>query len=183
VDEMQEEPWCVLHVLANHEKQVARRLAVYSLEHYLPQYIERSKWSDRTVTLERPLFNGYLFARFVPEAKRLVMSTPGVMKVLGKDRAHMVDNTEIDRIRRALAAGHVLRAHPRVSAGTRVRVCRGIFEGVEGVVTELRRQCDVVMRLTGVDEYFSLEARLEDIEVLSNPSAPSGKLPTKNRTM
>ena len=190
MDEIHEEPWSVLHVVANHEKQVARHLASHSLEHYLPQYTERSKWSDRTVTLERPLFNGYVFARFVPEAKRVVISTPGVMKVLGKDRAHMVDNSEIDRIRRALSAGHVLRSHPQVSAGTRVRVCRGIFEGTEGVVTELRRNCNVIMRLSGADQYFSLESSLDDIEVLaattgeqSTEDARQVKHPRKNRTM
>jgi transcription antitermination factor NusG len=168
VDGIQEEPWCVLHVLANHEKKVARHLAVYSLEHYLPQYTERSKWSDRTVTLERPLFLGYVFARFMPEAKRIVISTPGVMKVLGKNHADMVDNIEIDRIRRALSAGHVLRSHPPVSVGMQVRVHRGIFDGVEGLVTELRRNCKVIIRLQGTDECFSLEASIEDIEVLGN---------------
>jgi transcription antitermination factor NusG len=177
VDERHEDPWCVLHVLANHEKQVARHLTLHSLEHYLPQYTERSKWSDRTVTLERPLFVGYVFARFEAEAKRVVITTPGVMRVLGKERADMVDNSEIDRIRRALSVGNVLRSHPQVSAGTRVRVCRGVFEGAEGVVTELRRNCNVVMRLSGAGPYFSLEASLDDIEVLGKtPTAATSQL-------
>jgi hypothetical protein len=49
-----------------------------------------------------------------------------------------------------------------------VRVHRGIFDGVEGLVTELRRNCKVIMRLQGTDECFSLEASIDDIEVLGS---------------
>jgi transcription antitermination factor NusG len=177
VQELHEGPWFVLHVLANHEKRVARHFALYPVEHYVPLYTERSRWSDRTVTLERPLFVGYVFARFESESRRLVQSTPGVLKILGKDEQDMVSNSEIERIRRALTSGHALRPHGQVSAGTPVRVCRGIFEGAEGVVTELRRSCSVILRLSGVDQYFSLEISIDDIEALSNVKESQGAQP------
>ena len=161
-----EEPWCVLHVLANHEKQVSRHLTTRAVEHYSPQYTERSKWSDRIVKVEKPLFKGYIFARFLDSAKRLVVSTPGVMRVLGRDRAETIDHLEIERIRCALAAGNVLRAHAQVAEGTRVQVVRGVFEGRQGIVTQLSRSCSVVLRLTGVNEYFSLEVSIDDIKSL-----------------
>jgi len=62
-------PWHVLHVISNHEKLVAQHLAVRFVEHYLPVYTERVKWTDRTVVAERPLFTGYVFVRFQPEAE------------------------------------------------------------------------------------------------------------------
>lgn len=73
---MKNEPWRVLQVIANHEKKVARQLDVRSLEHYLPLYTDRSRWTDRTVTLQRPLFPGYVFVRFPLEARLTVLSTP-----------------------------------------------------------------------------------------------------------
>jgi hypothetical protein len=42
---MESRPWQVLHVLANHEKRVAQHLVVRSVEHYLPFYTERVKWT------------------------------------------------------------------------------------------------------------------------------------------
>ena len=80
---MFDSPWRVLHVVANHEKRVAQHLMARSLEHYLPLYSVRSKWTDRVVDLERPLFTGYIFVRFASEARISVVSAPGVLRLLG----------------------------------------------------------------------------------------------------
>jgi len=169
--------WHVLHVIANHEKRVALQLSLRSIEHYLPLYAERSRWSDRTVTLERPLFPGYVFVRFSRETRLPVISTPGVLKVLGNRGAAIVDRSEVDRIRNGLANGYMLRPHTGISTGTRVRVCRGMFEGMEGIVSELRRNCNVIIRLSAVEQYFSLEAALSDLEVLGKPVTGAAKQP------
>lgn len=166
---MQQRPWHVLHVRSNHEKQVARHLTVRAVEHYLPLYRERVKWSDRTVVTERPLFSGYVFARFLPESRIKVITTPGVVRSLGDDDGSLVSCAELDRIREGLASGLLLRPHSNVSVGQWVRVLSGIFEGVEGVVTELRQQCKVVIALAVVRQCFSLELEFGDVEVLKNP--------------
>lgn len=159
-------PWGVVHVLANHEKRVAQHLSVRSLEHYLPLYTERSRWTDRSVVLERPLFTGYVFVRYSPSTRRAVITVPGVLRVLGDDERDTVSTDEIARIREGLAAGYLLRPHPNVFVGTQVRVRHGVFEGVEGVVTEFRHRCKVVIALAAVQQCFSLEADLGDIDVL-----------------
>jgi transcription antitermination factor NusG len=168
---MQENPWRVLHVFANHERRVAQHLSVRSLEHYLPLYTERSKWTDRSVVLERPLFTGYVFVRFSPHTRVSVVSTPGAIRLLGEDESDAVSVDEIDRIRDGLASGCLLRPHPHVSVGTPVRVCNGVFEGVEGIVTEFRHQCRVIIALSAVRQCFSLELDLGDVQVFSKPPA------------
>jgi transcription antitermination factor NusG len=141
-------------------------LEVRSLEHYLPLYTERSRWTDRTVTLERPLFPGYVFTRFSTATRISVISTPGVLRLLGTDGNCTVDGTEIDRIQKALASGQILRPQRCVPVGTRVRIRGGLFECVEGIVTELRRNCSVIIALSAVEQCFSLETDLSEIEVL-----------------
>jgi transcription antitermination factor NusG len=163
---MYESPWQVLHVTSNHEKKVAQHLAAHSLEHYLPLYSERSKWTDRSVILERPLFAGYVFVRFSPQARLSVVSTPGVIRLLGNHGRDTVSAEEIGRIRNGLVSGCLLRPHPHVSVGTSVRVRRGVFEGVVGIVTDFRHQCRVIVALSAVRQCFSLEVELGDIEVL-----------------
>jgi len=167
---MRNEPWSVLHVVANHEKQVARQLTVRSLENYLPLYAERSRWSDRLVTLQRPLFPGYVFVRLDTQDRLSAITTPGVLKVLGATRNDKVDQVEIERIRQGLANGYVLRPHPEIRTGTVVRICRGIFEGAQGVVLQLRRRCTVVIALSGAGQCFSVETDLNDVEVLKAAS-------------
>lgn len=165
---MSEAPWHVLFVLANHEKNVAKHLSVRSVEHYLPLYTERSRWSDRWVMVDRPLFVGYVFVRFSPQIRTSVLSTPGVVRLLGDSCNDTVSADEIEKIRDGLASGCLLRPHFDVPIGTPVRVRRGAFEGTEGTVAELRQRCKVVMTLSGVRQCFSLELDREDIEIIRN---------------
>ncbi len=178
---MLDSPWRVLHVAANHEKRVARHLTARSLEHYLPLYAVRSKWTDRIVDLERPLFAGYVFVRFQRESRLSVVSTPGVLHLLGSGAGEMVSATEIERIREGLANGCILRPHPAVAIGELVHVHRGVFAGVEGVVTELRQQCKVIITLAATKQCFSLEVDLDDIEVMRKPVARD-VLPEKKKS-
>jgi transcriptional antiterminator NusG len=164
---MHEGPWQVLHVIANHEKKVSRHLAVRSLEHYLPLYTDHSRWSDRSVTLERPLFMGYVFVRSSPQSRLSIISTPGVIRLLGDSAGATVSSEEIYRIREGLASGCLLRPHFDLPVGTPVRVRRGIFEGAEGTVSEIRQHCKVVLTLSAVRQCFSLAVNREDIDVLS----------------
>jgi transcription antitermination factor NusG len=167
-------PWHVLHVISNHEKRVVQHLAVRSVEHYLPLYSERVKWTDRIAVVERPLFSGYVFARISQQNRRSVISIPGVLHLLGQEERDMVSCAELDRIRSGLASGLLLRPHGLVAVGTQVRVRDGVFAGVEGVVREMRRQCRVIISLAAVHLSFSLEVELGNLEVLKTPVAKTG---------
>lgn len=167
--------WRVLHVISNHEKRVAQHLYARALECYLPLYHQRSRWTDRVVSLERPLFAGYVFVRrFAPEATLSVISIPGVLRLLGESERDTLSEAEIARIREGLASGCILRPHPGLALGSVVRVLRGVFEGAEGVVTDFRRQCKVVMALSATGQLFSLEVEVQDLEVLRRPAQLSG---------
>jgi transcription antitermination factor NusG len=167
----QEMPWHVLHVRSNFEKRVARHLAVRAVEHYLPLYRERVKWTDRAVITERPLFSGYVFARFSPESRIAAISIPGVVRSLGDNDGTLVESAELEKIRQGLAGGLLLRPHSTLSVGARVRIRAGIFEGMEGLVTEFRQQCKVIIALAAVQQCFSLEVGLGDIEVMKKDVA------------
>jgi len=167
-------PWHVLHVLSNHEKKVAQHLEIRTVEHYLPVYREKVKWTDRTVVSERPLFSGYVFARFDHKYRIPVISTPGVLRLLSGQSWDLVADEELEKIRTALAKGIPLRPHPNVTVGTKVRIRKGVFEGVEGSVSELRQQCKVVITLAAVRQCFSLEVDLDQLEVLKKPHIKPG---------
>jgi transcription antitermination factor NusG len=166
---MDSSSWHVLHVLSNHEKRVAQHLDVRSVEHYLPLYTERVKWTDRTVATERPLFSGYVFVRSVFRNRFTIISTPGVLRLLGDGEKDMVSCAELDKIRDGLSSGLLLRPHSEVLVGTRVRVRGGVFAGAAGVVTELRRQCKVIISLSAIRQSFSLEVELDDLELINMP--------------
>jgi transcription antitermination factor NusG len=168
---MPETSWWVLHVNSNHEKRVVQHLVARSIDCYLPLYSEHRRWTDRNVVVQRPLFAGYVFTRFTPQEHISVISTPGVFRVLGDAAHHRVSTDEMAKIQAGLAAGLSLRPHAGVPIGTRVRVCNGIFTGAYGVVKELRHPCRVVLSVVGVQQFFSLEVQMDDLEIVREPVA------------
>ena len=66
--------------------------------------------------------------------------------------------------------------------GKRVRICKGVFEGTEGVVTEMRHRCRVIILLSATQQNFSLEVDQAEIELLDEGdlslSLTQGYLPT-----
>src|ERR1035441_3489792 len=68
--------WFALVVKPQHEKAVAEQLQAKALEHYLPLYRARRRWSDRMKAVDLPLFPRYVFCRFGFEERLKVLSTP-----------------------------------------------------------------------------------------------------------
>lgn len=168
---MTDTSWWVLHVNSNHEKRVVQHLVARAVDCYLPLYTERKRWTDRPVIVQRPLFPGYVFTRFTPQERISVISTPGVFQVLGDSAHDRVSAEEMEKIRAGLAGGVRLLPHAGAVVGTRVLVCNGIFAGAQGVVKELRHQCRVVLSVGSVQQFFSLEVHMDDLELLRGPVA------------
>lgn len=172
---MNDPRWQVVHVVANHEKRVAQHFDTRHVEYYLPLYSEPSMRTDRAKLLERPLFRGYVFVRPTPADRLRIISTPGVLRLLGRSNMQTVSEQEISAIRQGLATGYVLRPYSSIAVGTTVRVCRGAFYGVTGIVTELRRKCNVVIRLSAIEQCFSLELPSEELELVKTSLYPAGQ--------
>ncbi len=62
---------------------MAASFAGKNLEHYLPSQKVVRRRSDRIVELERPLFPGYVFCRFPVQRRLPILTTPGVVSILG----------------------------------------------------------------------------------------------------
>lgn len=156
-----ENPWRVVRVLSNCENKVADHLTARCVENYLPQIVQKSEWTDRTVMASRPLFPGYVFARFDRMQKVLVQSAPGVIRNgVGEE----IPEAELERIRTAFDQGWKLAPHLGRTEGRRVRFRNGIFAGVEGTAIEVGTNLIVLLTLSGFQESFSIEARLDDVD-------------------
>src|SRR5581483_10060340 len=72
-----ERRWYAAYTCANHEKSVAKQLEARSVEPFLPVYEKLSRWKDRRVKVQLPLFSGYVFVRMRLEEKLRVLQVPG----------------------------------------------------------------------------------------------------------
>ena len=140
--------WYAFRVRSNRERTVQRDLRTAGVPEFLPLYSVVSRWSDRTVTTERPLFPGYIFARCAGDIER-VLRTRGVVGALGNNyNPTAIAADEITAIRRLVQLSKNIEPCA-FTPGQRVRVETGAFSGLTGVVTRTkgarRLVCNVEM--------------------------------------
>ncbi len=163
--------WFALYTTSRHEKRVAEYLNLRQIECYLPLYRSERKWSDGSrVTLELPLFPGYLFIHIGRNERGRVLAVPGAVAVVGGtggEPAPLPDLT-IEALRSGLQLRRA-QPHPLLTAGQRVRIRSGALAGFEGIVVRGKNRCRVVMTLEHLMQSYAVEVDSDDLEML-----PSG---------
>ncbi len=131
--------WFALAVMPRHEKTVARMLGNKGYETFLPLYAKEHKYAGRKRSFDLPLFPGYVFSRFDAGARLPILTTPGVLQVMGAGRVPVpIEESEIDSIRRALDAGVPVSPVAYWKTGQRGRITSGPLAGVEGIVVSIK---------------------------------------------
>ncbi|HEV2215391.1 MAG TPA: UpxY family transcription antiterminator [Terracidiphilus sp.] len=160
-----ESKWFALYTTSRHEKRVAQHLTQRAIEHFLPLYRTRRKWRDGSrVTLDLPLFPGYVFVRIARREKARVLSVPGALSVVGGTGGEpaAVSEAAIDSLRRGLSQ-NVVEPHPLLTAGQRVRIRAGAFAGMAGVV--MRRKADLRVILTFEEILQSVAVEVDEADL------------------
>src|SRR5258708_691118 len=75
--------WFALHVRSNFERTASTILRSKGYEEFLPTYRAKRRWSDRIKEEDFPLFPGYLFCRLDQHDRLPVLSTSGVVQIVG----------------------------------------------------------------------------------------------------
>jgi len=137
-----DERWYAVWTRSQCEPKVEEGLHRKQIETFLPRLRVVSRRRDRRVILERPLFPGYLFLRFVASRDAYIraMSTDGVVRILGDrwDALHPVPQEQVEAVRRIASAGQGVHPLPWMGIGDRVRIVAGPLVGLEGRVQECR---------------------------------------------
>jgi transcription antitermination factor NusG len=140
-------PWRAVYLRPRYEAVSARYLTEKGYEVFLPTCKSRRRRSDRYVTLEIPLFPGYLFCRCASPHISAVLNTSGVLSVLGtRERPAVVNEEEIQYLATMTRANVDLQPWGFLTSGQKVRIHRGPLCGVEGIITgfDSRKQKVVV---------------------------------------
>jgi len=168
------ECWFALSTKRNREKSVAEILRGKGYQDFLPTYVSRRKWSDRYKDLEFPLFPGYVFCRFDPRWRLPILTTPGVVMVVGNGRVPVpVEDSEIDALRAVVASRLRVEPWPYLSAGQRIRIEAGALTGLEGIFLEMRKSCRVVVSVELLQRSVAVEVDRSCIRPLDTASRRS----------
>jgi transcription antitermination factor NusG len=142
-------PWFAVQIRTRREALAAEHLGGKGYEWFLPLYKSRRPWSDRIKELEMPLFPGYLFCRFDPQHRLPILKTPGVIQIVGCNRAPVpVDDQEIAAIQKLVSSGLPNQPWPFLSAGDKVRIESGPLRGIEGILTNVKGNHRLVLSIS-----------------------------------
>lgn len=151
-------PWFALHVRACYEKTAAAFLGGKGYQWFLPLYKCRRRWSDRTKEIELPLFPGYLFCRFDIQNRFPILTTPGVLLVVGTGKTPIaIDQAEISAIQTLVESGLSTQPWPFLQIGERVRISYGALNGLEGILLDFKGRQRLVLSVTLLQRSVAVE--------------------------
>src|SRR6266702_6845712 len=130
-----EQHWYAAYTCAQHEKRVAAELGMREVERFLPLYSSVRRWKDRRVTLDLPLFPGYVFVRLALRDRLRVLQIPSVVRLVGfNGLPAALDDEEMEILRSGLTERLRIEPHPYLPAGRRVRIKSGPLAGLQGIL-------------------------------------------------
>lgn len=141
--------WYALCVRSRYEKLTATLLANKGYKSLLPLYKCRRRRPDRYKDVQLPLFPGYLFCQFNPAARLPILTTPGVIHIVGSGRTPIpIEESELDAVRRVAASR--LQAEPwrYLEVGQRVYIQDGPLEGVVGILLTIKNTHRIVLSVS-----------------------------------
>jgi transcription termination/antitermination protein NusG len=160
--------WYAVYACPQREKVVAAQFSSRGIEHFLPLFESVRKWSDRRVTLEQPLFPGYLFVYTSLRNRLPILTVPGVVNLVSVagQPVPLPSNfvpTLRDGLRRVSAE-----PYPYLTVGQRVSICSGPLKGLTGILLRRKSGSRVVVSIDAIECSFLADVAADDL-------APIGK--------
>ena len=141
--------WFAIRTDANCERRIATALEGKGFESYLPMMWTFRTWGKRTRKVQRPLFAGYVFARFDPLRRLPVLTTPGVAYIVGTGTGPSpVDPEELAGIRRIFESETAAEPYPYLVEGTWVALEDGPLRGLRGRLVSTGNELGLIVSVT-----------------------------------
>ncbi|MBV9442713.1 MAG: hypothetical protein JO217_08475 [Acidobacteriaceae bacterium] len=158
--------WFAVHVRRNAEVSVSAALASKGYEYFLPTRIGKPAGSDGGASAHEPLFPGYVFCRLDGERKPRVVTTPGVIRIVGYGRVPIaIDDQEIVSLQKIVRARVPVQAMAGLRAGDSLTVKDGPLSGVVGSFRTVNRRHQLIVSVTLLGRSVLVELEPEWVRV------------------
>jgi transcription antitermination factor NusG len=167
---MSDERWYAVRTRSNFEQKAAWYLEANGQRVFLPTYRDKRKWSDRIKEIDVPLFNGYVFCRIAIDDRLPVLRAPGVVDIVSfGSRFEPVPDEQIDSVRAMIGSGLRVRPWPFLHVGQHVRIDHGPLAGVEGILTEIRNECRLIVSIPLLQRSVAAEVERDWLTSIPQP--------------
>jgi len=159
--------WYVAQTCAQHEKRVAEQLDRRCIENFLPLYERVSRWKDRRVRLQQPLFSGYVFVRLALRERLRVLEIQSVARLVGFGGTPVaLPDEEMDGIRNSLKYQMRAEPYPYLAVGQRVFLQSGPLQGLEGILVRRKQRVRLVVSVALIQRSIAVEVDAADVSAL-----------------
>jgi transcription antitermination factor NusG len=157
--------WFALYVRSRFERSVEGCLKGKGYSAFSPFYQTVRKRSGRSKLLDLPLFPGYVFCRFNPHKRLPILTTPGIVNILGPGNVpEPINLSEIRSVQAVADSGQPAQPWPFLNEGHRIRIEAGPLSGTEGTLLRVKNQLRLVVSITILQRSMAVEL---DQEVVS----------------
>jgi transcription antitermination factor NusG len=157
--------WHVLQTRSRQEKILARDLAAMKIPHFLPLIQQPRYYGKRKVSVEVPLFSGYLFLRGSLDQVYQADRTGRVAQII-----YVADQTQINwelqNLHIALAEDAQLDPYPYLKEGLRVEIRSGPFRGMQGLIDTRLKQDRLILQVNLLGRAVSVEVDASLLDVV-----------------
>jgi transcription antitermination factor NusG len=166
-EHMNLEKWFAIYVRPHFERAVEECLRGKGYDAFSPFYKTTRKRSGRTKILDSPLFPGYVFCYFNPHQRLPVLTTPGIVNVLGSGNVpEPVNLSEIRSLRTVADSGRHVQPWPFLKEGHKIRIEAGPLSGTEGTLLRLKNEFKLVVSITLLQRAMAVEIDQELVRPL-----------------
>ena len=156
--------WYVAQTCSHHEKRVAEQLDQRYIENFLPLYERVSRWKDRRVRLQVPLFDSYVFVHMALQERLRVLELPGVVRLVGfGGPPTALPDCEITSLRETLNRNIQAEPYPYFQVGRRVLIKSGPLAGLEGSLVRKRNQFRFVLSIELIQRSIIVDVDAADV--------------------
>jgi len=153
--------WLVVYTKPRWEKKVHLSLVKIGIEAYCPLNKVRRKWSDRTKTIEEPLFKSYVFVKVEDTAMTEVRYVDGVLNyVYWNGKPAIVREEEIIEIKKFMSEYEDVQVvNIELKPADEVVLNTGVMMGATGRVIRVMGNNTVEVRIDSLG--FMLTAKFD----------------------
>jgi len=161
------ERWFALVTRPRHEKVATEALNAKGLETFLPFVRRHHQYGRRSREFDVPMFPGYLFCRFDVLHRLPVITTPGIVRVVGAGGSPIpVRDAEVTSLQIATRERIPALPHPFLQEGARVAITQGPLAGMEGIVVKEKDPMRIVVSISLLQRSVLLEIAADRLTAL-----------------
>lgn len=159
--------WFAIQVAPRAEKRVAEYLAYKGHQSFLPLCRSLRRWSDRRKLLEMPLIPGYVFCRMGEAATGMVLTTPGIVRIVGfGGKPAPVAEEEIRTLEQVVRSGVDASPAQFVKVGQKVEVKNGPLSGIAGIIIQIKNHRRLIISVETLMKSIALDVDAYEVAAL-----------------